>query len=168
MRQLYFFIVGLTLLSCSKSLTPTAVPTFHINDTNKDLVGTWEFVEMRDNQNKKVDTIRHGGFGYEIATGPLLTYKKDGSYSKQFTPENIDNGFWTFDSKTNKIIHYLLIDATTMIGNDLVKRGLAKKYADGNYYEIIEDKIIINTKNDIQVYRSEKLTMTYKKRNNGD
>jgi hypothetical protein len=166
MSRLFTFLTGLILLSCSKFLSTSTLPTFQPNDSNKDLIGTWEFFEMRDDQNKKVDTIRNG-MGYEIAAGPLLNYKNDGTYTKRFTPTNTDEGIWTFDPKSNAIIHYLLIDSTEMIGKDLIKRRLATKYNDGNYYEIINDKIIIKSKNEIEVYRRENLRMKYRKIDNG-
>jgi hypothetical protein len=163
MKRLFTLLIGLTFFSCSNKITSTpTLPTFRSTETNKDLIGTWEFVEMRDNQNEKVDTIRHP-IGYEIASGPLLIYNKDGTYTKKFTPRNSDEGIWTFDSRSNEIIHYLLIDSTTMIGKDLIKRQLAIKYADGNYYEKIKDKIIIKSKNEIEVFRRENLKMKYRK-----
>ena len=72
------------------------------------LIGTWEFVELRDKDNKIVDTIWHKT-AYEVVKGPLLTYRSDGSYSKQFTPLNTDNGKWYFDIEQKALFTFCII-----------------------------------------------------------
>lgn len=93
----------------------------------KELIGEWKFVELRDKDNKKVDTIKHP-FGYEIPEGPLLNYKGDGTYSKQFTPKNIDKGKWYFDNDKKAIVHHLYYTKPyNFASKDLIARGHAIK-----------------------------------------
>ena len=79
---------------------------FGTDSLKKQLIGAWKFVELRDKDNKKVDTIKHS-FGYEIPEGPLLTYNGDGTYLKQFTPKNTDNGKWYFANYKKAIVYHL-------------------------------------------------------------
>lgn len=107
-----------------------------------ELIGTWEFVELRDKHNKKVDTIKHP-FGYEIPKGPLITYRANGTYSKQFTPKNTDSGKWYFDRNQNAIIHYLYYTKPyDFVEKSLIEKGHAIKDGNGEYYEINIDKVI--------------------------
>ena len=77
-----------------------------------ELIGIWEFVDLRDAQGNIVDTIFHNVPGldkraWEIPKGPLLTYNADGTYSKQFSPKNTDEGKWHYDKNKKAIIHML-------------------------------------------------------------
>lgn len=106
------------------------------------MIGTWKFVELRDKDYKKVDTIKHP-FGYEIPEGPLLIYNADGTYSKQFTPKNTDKGKWYFDNDKKAIVHHLYYTKPyDFASKDLIARGHAVKDKNGEYYEIITDNII--------------------------
>ncbi len=116
--------------------------TLNTDGLKKELIGTWKFVELRDKDNKKVDTIKHS-FGYEIPEGPLLTYNGNGTYSKQFTLKNIDKGTWYFDNDKKAIVHHLYyIKPYDFASKDLIERGHAIKDKSGEYYEIIKDYII--------------------------
>lgn len=109
------------------------------NLTNK-IIGIWEFVKTTDSQGNNIDSYKRS-FGTVQATGPKLIYNKDKTYTKVFTPENSDNGYWKFNPKISTIEHDLYIDSTDWIGKDLIKRKLAIKKSDGKYYEPIQDKI---------------------------
>ncbi len=105
------------------------------------LIGSWEFVQTQDLNGNKLERYE-GSFGTVNAIGPKLIYNKDSTYNKVFTPKNTDKGKWRFNEKTMTIEHDLFIDSTTWVGQDLIKRGLAEKKKDGNYYELIEDKVL--------------------------
>jgi len=132
-------------------------------DRKKELIGTWEFLELRDKDNHKVDTIRHRQ-GYELAQGPTLLYRADGNYSKQFTPVNIDEGKWSFDAKKQAIIHLLYYKKPySMAAQYLIDTGHAKKDNDGNYYEVITDKVITLTDDRLTILEREERKRTFRK-----
>lgn len=121
--------------------------SFGQTSLKRELIGTWKFVELRDKDYKKVDTIKHP-FGYEIPEGPLLIYNADGTYSKQFTPKNTDKGKWYYDNDKKAIVHHLYYTKPyDFASKDLITRGHAIKDKNGEYYEIITDNII-NLSND--------------------
>lgn len=108
----------------------------------KELIGNWEFVELRSDENKKVDTIKHPN-GIEIATGPLLTYRSDGTYSKQFTPQHTDNGKWFYDYEKKAIIQTLQYKKPYDFATKyMIDHGYAKKDQNGDYFETITDNVI--------------------------
>ena len=94
--------LGLILIISSCNPTKNIVASSTEVIIKKELIGTWEFEQLTTKEGEIVDTIRHVG-GYEISAGPLTTFRADGTYSQQFTPENIDNGKWYFDEKENAI-----------------------------------------------------------------
>lgn len=167
MKYIYSLIIILFLSSCYKIKTEnqtSKVPNkFLSNLKSEDIIGSWNFVETRDINGKKLDSYE-GSFGTVQATGPKLIYKADFTYEKVFTPKNTDTGNWKLNSKTNTIEHNLYIDSTDFIGKDLIKKKLAVKSENGKYYERIEDKIInlekdemlIDNRGLIDVYKKEK------------
>lgn len=159
----YPLIIGfLLLMSCNKKLTIPILEPLELNASNRSLVGTWEFVKILNKESIKIDTIWHG-MGFELANGPLLTYKDDGTYIKKFTPKNSDSGYWSFDTNSGDIVHQLYIDSTEWIGQDLIKRGLAIKFSDGNYYEEIRDKVVIESESELVVFGRNEIQRIYKK-----
>ena len=141
------FKTGLYLLSTLIFNLPVFGQTEKTDSLKKELIGTWEFVELRDKDNNKVDTIRHGQ-GFEIPKGPLLTYRADGTFSKQFTPKNTDKGKWYFDKDKNAIIHLLYYEKPySFAAKYLIDKGHAKQDKNGDYYEVITDKIVELTDN---------------------
>jgi hypothetical protein len=135
-----------------------------------ELIGTWEFVELRDAQGNKVDTIFHSipGLakqGWEIPRGPLLTYNADGTYSKQFTPQNIDKGTWYYDNKKKAIIQMLYYEKPYKIETQyLIDIGHAKKDSNGDYYEVITDKVVELTDDNLIIRESEGRQRIFRKR----
>lgn len=133
------------------------------NENSQKLIGTWEFIETRDSSGKKLESYQ-GSFGTVQATGPKLIYNKNYTYTKVFTPVNSDNGFWKFNSETSTIEHDLYVDSLSPIFPYLLKDNLIEKKRDGNYYELIEDKIIkiegnemlLNNRGLIDVYKKTK------------
>lgn len=111
----------------------------------KELIGTWDFFELRDKYNNKIDTIRFGKL-FEIPQGPLTIYRADGTYSRHFTPENIDNGKWYFNAEENTIIHLLYYEKPyDFVSKDLIERGVARKDSNGEYYELVTQKVVMLT-----------------------
>lgn len=139
-------------------------------ELNAELIGTWEFVELRDAMGNKVDTIFHNvpGLdkqGWEIPEGPLLIYNSDGTYSIQFTPHNIDNGKWYYNKKKKAIIqifYYLKPYGTA--AQYLIDKGHAKQDENGDYYEVITVKVIELTKDKLIILESEGRQRTFIKK----
>ena len=158
-------LIGFVLYSCkSKQMIPKH-ETFSVNELNSDFIGTWEFVKRLDANGQKVDTIWHGQ-AYEIANGPLTIFKEDGTYSMKFTTKfisRITKGKWYYDPNSRSMTLFLLIDPNDWIGKDLISKGLAKKYDDGNYYEILEFKIVQITNDTLQYIDYSDRDMTYRK-----
>lgn len=154
---------GLYLLLTLTVSFPLFGQTEKVYSLRKELLGTWDFVELRDKANNKVDTIRHVQ-GFEIPKGPLLTYRPDGTYSKQFTPKNIDNGRWYFNTDTNAIIHLLYYEKPySVAAKYLIDKGHAKQDEKGDYYEIITDKVVELTENKLILLEREERQRTFKK-----
>jgi hypothetical protein len=108
----------------------------------KDLIGTWEFVELIDSEGNKIDTIWHG-MGYELAAGPIITLREDGTYSKQFTPTNTDNGKWSYNQENKSLEFKLTYEKPYDIAAQyLIDNGHAKKDDNGDYFEVITKKVI--------------------------
>ncbi|GGF19868.1 hypothetical protein GCM10011383_34320 [Hymenobacter cavernae] len=113
-----------------------------------ELIGGWEFSELRDDKGNKVDTIWHnvpglGKKGWEIPRGPLMVYNANGTYSKQFTPKNIDTGEWYYDEKKKEINQTLSYPKPySAAAQYLIDKGHAKQDRNGSYYEVIIDKIV--------------------------
>ena len=134
------------------------------------LIGTWEFVELRDAQGNKVDTIFHSvpGLnkkGREIPKGPLLVYNSDGTYSKQFTLQNTDTGKWYYDKKKKAIIQFLYYQKPyKMAVQYLIESGHAKKDENGEYYEVITDEVVKLTEDKLIILESEGRQTTFKKK----
>lgn len=146
MKYFKFYIVLIILLSCSPvSKNTTSIKSL---DLTNEIIGVWEFLEMTDKQGNKLDSYKTG-FGTVTATGPKLIYNKNKTYIKVFTPNNSDKGYWRFNPQLSTIEHDLFIDSTDFIGKDLIKNKLAIKKPDGNYYELIEDKILKFEKNQL-------------------
>lgn len=113
-----------------------------INYLKSELIGSWEFSELRDKDGNPVDTIWHGQ-GWELAAGPKLTYRDDGTYIKQFTPQNSDNGTWYFDADKNIIVHHLYYSKPySFAAQYLIDNGHAKQDSTGAYYEVVTDKVV--------------------------
>ncbi|WP_435577846.1 hypothetical protein [Gilvibacter sp.] len=139
-RTLIFLLNTLLIAVCSYGQNTQ-------NDLKSELIGTWEFVELIDAQNKKIDTIFHNipgmaKAGWEIPKGPLLRYNSDGTYAKEFTPENIDTGKWYYDKNKSSIIHLLYYDKPyDEFAQYLIDEGHARKDDNGDYYEVITSTV---------------------------
>jgi hypothetical protein len=136
------------------------------------LSGTWEFVEARDRNDNKVDTIWHHAplealdadgnkvdtallsalGGWEIPAGPLTKYFPDHTYSMAFTPTSTDRGTWYFDNDEQAIIHHLYYaEPYDFAARDLIKRGQAIKDEKGEYYEVITVRVVDVTPNSMVI-----------------
>lgn len=131
-----------------------------VDETNysKKLVGTWTYIESRDETGNKIVSNDKR----VLMNEPNLVYNADFTYKKIFTPKNSDSGKWEFNPKTMIIKYDLFIDSTDFIGKDLIKKGLAKKQKDGKYYEILSDKIAKLTEDEMSV-ESYGLFLIYRK-----
>ena len=167
MKYIYSLITLLLLFSCLKIKTENQ--TSKVENKNlteiksEDIIGSWNFIETRDLNGKKLESYQ-GSFGTVEASGPKLIYKPNFTYEMIFTPKNTDIGNWKLNNKTNTIEHDLYIDSTDFVGKDLIRQKLAVKSENGKYYERIDDRIIkfekdemlIDNRGLIDVYRKEK------------
>lgn len=137
-----FSLIGLLIILGSFKSFRRDKPS--VKELRTELIGTWEFVELRDKNDNKIDTLWDNRIGaYEIPRGPIITYSSDGSYLQKFTPKNIYKGRWTFDNNNNAIIHRLYYEKPyDLVSRHLISIGHAKKDDYGNYYEIITDTVL--------------------------
>lgn len=142
----------LVFLACSasKKVVPNNSTTATaMGKIETQLIGTWNFVELKNKDDVKIDTIRHA-FGHEIPKGPLITLKSDGTYTKQFTPENIDSGTWYVDEKENTIVYWLYYDKPyDKVAQHLIDTGHSTKDENGDYYEVLKNKITFYSESDL-------------------
>jgi hypothetical protein len=158
-------IISIFLILSACNSTKKVITTNSPNQIKKELVGTWDFEILHDENGNKVDTIWHG-FGHEIPKGPLITLNKDGTYTKQFTPKNIDSGKWYFDEKNQTIVYLLYYDKPyDFVAQDLIKRGHAKKDENGDYFEIITSKVFKYSDSELTLIERENRRRTFKKKN---
>lgn len=131
---------------------------------SRDLVGSWEFVELLDKDGTPVDTIWHG-MGYEIPKGPLMIYNADGTYSKEFTPSNIDKGMWSFNRQENSIIHKLYyFKPYSWVEKSQIENGKAIQDEDGEYYEVVTAQVVELTAENLIVLEKKGQHRVYKKK----
>jgi hypothetical protein len=159
LRSALLFLFGLIVYSHAYSQTT--------NGLKKELVGTWEFLGMHDKSGNKVDTIRNQSSptGYVLASGPLTTYRADGTYSRRFTPQNTDNGKWRYDEDKHLIIHQLYYAKPySVAAKYLIDIGHAKKDENGDYYEFITTMVVELTDSKLIVLEREGGRSTYVKR----
>ena len=167
MKYIYSLITLLLLSSCFKIKTENQALTVENKSLteikSEDIIGSWNFIETRDINGKKLENYE-GSFGTVEASGPKLIYKPNFTYEMVFTPENKDIGNWKLNNKTNTIEHDLYIDSTDFVGKDLIRQKLAVKSENGKYYERIEYRILkfekiemfIDNRGLIDVYSKEK------------
>jgi hypothetical protein len=111
-------------------------------ELKSELIGEWIFNKITDDKGSKIDTIWHGQ-GFELANGPILNYYLDSTYTKQFNPEKIDRGTWIYDNKKKEILHDLIYNKPyNSAANYLIEIGHAKKNKNGDYYEVITNKVL--------------------------
>lgn len=111
-------------------------------ELKKELVGTWNFLELRDKEGFKLDTIRHGN-DIEIIAQPQLIFYKDGTYIKQYSPYNIERGKWKYDIENNIIIYHLYYSKPyNETSQFLIDKDHAYKDKKGDYYEVIKEKTV--------------------------
>ena len=164
------FVLLIVLSSCnsSKSVADTNIKNIEKKELKlkMELVGIWDFEILKDRYGEKVDTILHRGGGFEVASGPLMTFNSDGTYSLQFTHQNTDTGKWYFDEVENAIKLLLYYDKPyDHTAQYLIDKGHATKDENGDYYEVITRKIVEHSNNNLTILGREGRTRTYKKRN---
>jgi len=116
--------------------------SLHSQKLNEDLIGEWKFYKLEDPAGNKIDTLQKFD-AYEIATAPYTIFNSDGTYTKQFTSVNQDAGTWTY-KKRKKEIHLKLVYKKPygVAAKFLIDKGHAKKDKNGDYYEIVTEKVI--------------------------
>ena len=125
----------------------------------QELIGKWNFKEIKDSNGIKLDTIRFQD-GYEIPNGPILTFDDKGNYSADFSPYNLDRGTWRFyTSKSVLVYKFIYQKPYDSITLSLINDGQIKKDENDNYYEIIQ-KRIYKLANDSLIMDGEYLGMT--------
>lgn len=152
-KSFCLLLVSILFYGCFSSKT---------NEINysKKLVGTWTYIESRDEAGNKIKPNDKR----VLMNEPNLIYNADFTYQKIFTPRNSDFGKWKYNPKTMVLRYDLFIDSTDFIGKNLIKKGLAKKQKDGKYYETLSAKIAKLTEDEMSVesygsfliYRKEK------------
>ncbi|MCD6068924.1 MAG: hypothetical protein K0S33_3750 [Bacteroidetes bacterium] len=131
----------------------------------KNLIGTWDFVELLDSNNKHIDTLWDAQ-GFMVATGPEMTFKKDSTYSFKYTKVDSSNGTWIFDKRRNEIVLKLYWKKPyDEIAQYIMTLGQSKQDANGDYYDLIPEKIIELTSKKLVILEKENRQMIYKKIN---
>jgi len=157
-------IIAITLIISSCNSTKDISSAILKGEIKKEIIGVWEFEILNDENGNKVDTIWHG-MGYEIPQGPLITFKEDGTYAMQFTPKNIDKGKWYFDEAKQTIFCLLYYEKPyDFVSKDLIKRGHAKKDENGDYYEIVTNKVYKYSMSELVLIERKNRRRTFKKR----
>lgn len=153
----YAIVLFLSCIFCSKLSAQAKL------DSDSTLVGKWKFVARYDKNGKKVDTIYHSS-GIELANGPLMTYRIDGTYSFEFTSVNIDNGKWVYDKNKQVILHQFYYSKPySFAAKYLIDKGHAKKDVNGDYYEDITKKVIELTNNKLVILERYEQQSIYQK-----
>lgn len=135
-----------------------------------ELIGTWEFVELRDSKGNQIDTIWHDVPGFEkkaleIAKGPLMTFNGNGTYSEQFTPQNTDTGKWYYDKKKKAIIQMLYYSKPYDTSSQyLIDIGHAKQDKNGSYYKVQTEKVVELTAEKLVILEEEDRQRIFKKK----
>jgi hypothetical protein len=155
-KKIIFKLIILVLLICSCSIKKNGDKLPYSNQ-----LGSWYFQKMENIIGKKIDTIFHP-FGIEIANGPIITFKSDGSFTKLFSQSKIDSGQYSYNSKLQIMTYYLYVDSNDNIGKYLIKRKSALKYFDENYYEKMSIKMTFDNLN-MTFFDKKKRRYTYKK-----
>lgn len=106
------------------------------------LTGHWQFLEATDPNNKKINPANKPG-EYGLITGPLMVYNPDSTYSKKFNSESMDSGTWSYDPVNRLILHKLYYSLPySRLNQYMIDNGLAKKDAQGKYYEVSIDSVL--------------------------
>lgn len=129
----------------------------------KEIIGTWDFVELIDENGGHIDTVVTDG-GIWIPNGPIWIIKEDGTYTRQYTAINTDKGTWTFNKTTNEIILKLYWRKPyDEVAKYVMTLGYAKKDKNGDYYDLIPQKIIEFTSEKLIIFEKENQLSVYKK-----
>ena len=152
-----------------------------------ELVGSWEFIDLRDRIGVKVDTIWHelpsemlspaqkdaGGKDtvkhqtlsklFELADGPKRTFREDGTYTKHFTPRSMDRGTWCYERKPKVLVQRVYYDKPYRDTQQfMIDRGYALKDEQGEYYGLVQEQILLLTDSTL-VLRDREWRSTYKR-----
>ena len=158
-------IISIILILNACNSTKKLIITNSPKQIKKELVGSWDFEILHDENGNKIDTIWHS-FGQEIPEGPLITLNEDGTYTEQFTPENIDSGKWYFDEENQTIVYLLYYyKPYNFAAQELIKRGHAKQDENGDYFEKITRKVFKYSESKLTLLERGNRRRTFKKKN---
>ena len=94
-----------------------------------------------------------------------MTYKTDGTYTEQFTRQNIDAGKWYYDKKKKAIIQMLYYTKPySAAAQYLIDKGHAKNDKNGDYYEVITNEVIELTNDKLIILEREGRQRTFNKK----
>lgn len=152
-------------LGLSLIFLATVVAKSQTIDCPKDLIGTWEFFELRDKDGKHIDTLyEHGGIS--IQTGPTLVLNGDGTYTSQYVVGGeMDKGTWTYNKRKNEFIYKLYwrkpYDEAAKF---IMTLGYAKQDENGDWYDLIPHKIVQLTSEKLIIIEKEQRCREFKKK----
>lgn len=66
---------------------------------------------------------------------PDLQFNADYTYEKTSSEGILETGIWDITIPDGNILTYMYVDSSGVEGKDLIERGKATKYQDGNYYQ---------------------------------
>lgn len=138
---------------------------FKSNPSSDDvmLIGKWNFVEMLDQDGKHIDTLKDDD-GIRIAKEADYTFRKDSTYSAQFTESNIDSGTWSYSPSEKTIILKLYwkkpYDEAALY---IISLGFSTKDENGDYYDLIPKKVIELSRDKMIILSRENRKLIYKK-----
>jgi hypothetical protein len=146
-----------------------------ITKSEQTLIGKWEFIKTLDQNGKEVKKIsldRSMPNGKPMtlnANGPNIIINSDRTYTKVFTPENSDTGYWRIKSE-NEIEYEMVIPKDSRQGRlilqtqKLLPNKKWRKDDNGNFLDASSDKIIELTETEMKVEYEKEYYLIYRKK----
>lgn len=159
-------IFGIIFCLCFSSLNAQTSETI----TNK-LIGKWDYLKTIDSEKTSVEyIIKKYPNGKEMkvkANGPNIIINKNGTYSKQFTLENIDSGNWQMKSE-DEIEYEMVIPKKSRQGKLIIatQKMINRKWEKdkkGNFLDKSISKIISISEFEMKIEYEKDYVMIFKK-----
>ncbi len=138
---------------------------------NQKIIGKWNYIKTIDKENNSVEYIIRkypGGTEMKIKTnGPKIIINKNGTYSKQFTEENIDTGNWKMKSE-NEIEYEMVIPKNSRQGKLIAatQKSINKKWRtdkNGNFLDASTNTILSLSKSEMTIEYEKDYVMIFKR-----
>lgn len=134
--------------------------------SEKDLIGTWKFIELQDENGIKHNEIPmyfQGQKTVEVINRNDYTFFKNGDY-RSSNKYSVETGKWVYNEKGNTIALCLRIAENDKYFKHLLQEKIIKKHADGNYYQKpIFLRINSHTKNEMIIADNHPYVLVYKR-----